>query len=198
MVWRHAPNTYEIWCGCVAQRFCPKLASDSCGLAVLFAGARDRQSNSFAKPLLEEAVRNAAPAAVSEIISDGIPETKCFLAGVCLCSSAGKKLHKFRNLVINAIKTTFPPGDEKRELLVDGCIFMYAYNDNAAPDPKTAVDNNDAVIMHVSHVSLSPFEPVFQFMDLISTELDMFQLQVVVFILRQRRPRRRRRRRRRR
>ena len=57
-------------------------------------------------------------------LDDERPTSPCFRAGLCICSVSGRKLHTFRNFVLEAIKRAFPRADvdRRRSLVSQRCL----------------------------------------------------------------------------
>ena len=49
-------------------------------------------------------------------------QTKCHLAGTCICCETGKKLLKFRGLVLAALKAACPPDSPMRLMQAEGFL----------------------------------------------------------------------------
>lgn len=98
-------------------------------------------------------------------------ETACFKAGHCLCCTDGRRLYRFRNSFLRAMKSLTQKDTAERGLLMDGMLvwrlrgrpresFFGAQEDSEDSDPNNYLDT--IVFWHVAAMSLSPYQPVFQ------------------------------------
>ena len=101
-----------------------------------------------------------------------IAETKCHMAGHCLCSEEGRVLYRLRNSILRWMKFLTPRGSPERELLADGHYVFVLRAERKQPffdaffddeEGSSDVFNEDTyTFWHVSFVNFSPYTPVFQ------------------------------------
>ena len=100
-----------------------------------------------------------------------MPESRCFLAGHCLCSPGGRQLHRFRNSLIRHQKLMTMKGTPERQLMQDGCLVwvlrgtprdpLFAGMAGADDDSSGGVDEDVYLFWHIAMVLLSPYVPVY-------------------------------------
>ena len=90
-------------------------------------------------------------------------QSKCFLAGVCICSDSGLEFDRRVTRIRNHIKTVCPPGTSRRVDLVEGRMMLRItgrptdYEDLLAEGGEPVVD----LWLHIGLMYLSPYEPLF-------------------------------------
>ena len=150
--------------------------------------ARDANAKSMRPMLLAESARGAVTCDAGDPIGDPTPddyESKCWLAGVCICDAPGQRLQRARNSLFRKLKLACPPGTPQRTQLVDGDVFLLLYNESfdiEAPD--VAAFGENAFVLHISFQCLSPYRPTCQEMWVQSVEGDscnIVHLEVSVF-----------------
>ena len=100
-----------------------------------------------------------------------VRESRCFLAGHCLCSDAGRKLSAFRDKFIEVQKLLTARDTPERDLLANGFLVWVlrgepreslvegmAMGDDASSGD---IDESTYVIWHMPFVLFSPYVPVF-------------------------------------
>ena len=112
---------------------------------------------------------------------DEAPISPCFRAGVCICSADGRRLHTFRNIVLQCIKRACPRGDiDRRHALTSQEVFIKFECMPLAPDGQgdpeaQAFWGMEPIWGHVSEMSLSPYIPQMQAMrDISNTDEAIF------------------------
>eukprot|EP00971_Amphidinium_carterae_P202492 4017824-Amphidinium_carterae.3 len=88
-----------------------------------------------------------------------VPKQPCRQAHTCICDQAGKLLLKFKNKVIAAMKAHFKT-KEDRSLLTKGEVVLCLQRLEPCQHDEVGEQPN-VVWLHISHMSLSPFSPVF-------------------------------------
>ena len=110
-------------------------------------------------------------------------ETKCFLAGVCICCVEGRRLHQFRNRFYSQLKASFPRGSEGRDVLLDGGFVVCRFR-SVPLEPFFPVEESEYAIEHcetvlhwftVADLLYTPFEVTFNEMALV-TDSDFYDI----------------------
>jgi hypothetical protein len=86
--------------------------------------------------------------------------SKCWQAGICVCSPRGKKLLSLRNAFLSVTKLAFPAGSDYRKAFVSGHMFCRVSFRSSSP---TGVDDLEMwgvgdALFHFCLVSLSPYD----------------------------------------
>lgn len=102
-------------------------------------------------------------------------ESACFKAGHCVCSSGGKRLYRFRNAFLRAMKSLTPKDTAERKALGDGMLvwrlrgrMRNSFFDGASEDGDTSSSSmveQRFVFWHVASINFSAYQPVFQPME---------------------------------
>ena len=103
--------------------------------------------------------------------------TQCSKAGICICSPAGKRLYRFRNRVLAALKFLCPRKTTTQKLLVDGHLVVrlrgrkrrggtlaawFSDDDDEELAAAAAEADVETHFWHVAFLLRSPYMPIFQ------------------------------------
>lgn len=87
---------------------------------------------------------------------DGIAESECWRAGVCLCSAEGREVKSIAAAFMRRLKTAFPRGTPQfTDMLASQiCVLLEgkAVEDDGPETPSVRIE-----VWHIAHVSLSPY-----------------------------------------
>eukprot|EP00971_Amphidinium_carterae_P119761 2372506-Amphidinium_carterae.1 len=81
--------------------------------------------------------------------------SRCAIHGVCVCSVAGKRLWRFRNFILRAMKNTFGAKQKQQKLMSGYIVLCLREEAEASTEP----------LVHYYHVGLMflrPYRPTFQ------------------------------------
>lgn len=93
----------------------------------------------------------------------GPVNSPCFEKGVCLETTAGRRLYRFRNAVFAFMKSTCPPKTTMRNYLTDGWLVLALHGrPTFCVFPEEEGLEDQLEYWHVSFLLLSPYIPVFQ------------------------------------
>lgn len=90
--------------------------------------------------------------------------TRCYELGHCVCGEEGRRLLRFRNSCLAAIKQLFPKQTARRTLLADGMVVLRFRGlpvEPMLPDEDAACEA-EYKFLHIAMMTFSPYYPVFQ------------------------------------
>ena len=91
--------------------------------------------------------------------------SKCWLAGVCICCIAGKRLNRLRNAFMKSFKSLLPYASMDRTLCRSGWIIFHVYHQSEVASSgsadEVAMGDFEDEWFHCGMLYLSPLRPTY-------------------------------------